>query len=203
MREVFADILSYIMLMLTAITLQNSVFTRGLGTSHLLSLADDTTDTFVFTGILTLCTTISGMLYWTVNRFLLQNLSFKRYIRPLSAVVCMSVAFFVVLFIIVKKAPMKTVQKAVAAMPSAAFNTLILGTIFLTENYSMNLVQTIVFSIGSAIGFMVAVLMITEGKYKLNNDASPNAFKGLPSMLMYLAGLSMAIYALTGHPFSI
>ena len=173
MREVFADILSYIMLMLTAITLQNSVFTRGLGTSHLLSLADDTTDTFVFTGILTLCTTISGMLYWTVNRFLLQNLSFKRYIRPLSAVVCMSV------------------------------NTLILGTIFLTENYSMNLVQTIVFSIGSAIGFMVAVLMITEGKDKLNNDAIPNAFKGLPSMLMYLAGLSMAIYALTGHPFSI
>ena len=203
MREVFADILTYVMLMLTAITLQNSVFTRGLGTIHLLSLADDTTDTFVFTAILTLCMTISGIFYWLINRYVLANLAFRRYIRPLSAVICMSVAFFIVLFVVVKKAPIKFVQKAVAAMPSAAFNTLILGTVFLTENYNMSLLQTIVFSVGSAIGFMIAVLMITEGKDKLNNDRIPKAFKGLPSMLMYLAGLSMAIYALTGHPFSI
>ena len=203
MREVLASIISYMMLMLTAITLQNSVFARGLGTGHLLSLADDTTDTFVFTFIMMICAVISGTLYWTVNRYLLMDLPYKRYIRPLCAIICMCIAFFIVLFVTVKKAPIKFVQKAVLAMPSAAFNTLIIGTIFLTENYGMSLLQMLVFSIGSAVGFMLAVLMITEGKDKLQNDAIPTSFKGLPAMLMYLAGLSMAIYALTGHPFSI
>jgi hypothetical protein len=43
---------------------------------------------------------------------------------------------------------------------------------------------------------------VTEGQRKLQNRSMPSAFKGLPATLLFLAGLSLAVFGLTGYTFS-
>lgn len=194
---------TYFILIVTAITVQNAVLARGLGISRLISLVDDTTDTVVFSVLLTATTTISGVLFYLLHTNVIRGRSDEDYIRPLAVVLCMSVAFLIVFILSVKLMPYKLVGKAAEAMPIATFNCMVFGTVVLSLSSSLDLIETIIFSVGSSIGFTLAVLLVTEGQRKLQNRDIPTAFKGLPATLLYLAGLSAAVYGLTGYTFSL
>lgn len=203
MNNILQMIGTYFILIVTAITVQNAVLARGLGISRLISLVDDTTDTVVFSVLLTATTTISGVLYYFLYNHVIAGQSGEFYIRTLAIVLCMSVAFLIVFVISVKLMPYDLVGKAAEAMPIATFNCMVFGTVVLSLSANLTLVETIIFSIGSSIGFTLAVLLVTEGQRKLQNRDIPAAFKGLPATLLYLAGLAVAVYGLTGYTFSL
>ena len=203
-NDIIEVVLSFLILTITAMTIQNAVLSRALGVERLISLIDDTTNTIVFGVLLTIVTMMSSVFYYLLNMFLLSDLSYRNYLKPLAMVLCMGVAFMIVFMLTVKFAPYEHLAKAVSALPVAAFNCTVIGTLLIafsaTRNYSIS--STIAYGLGSSIGFMLAVLLVTEGQRKLQNRSVPSAFKGLPATLLFLAGLSMAIYGLTGHTFS-
>ena len=203
MNSVLSMLGQYFLLLITAITVENAVLSRALGVSRLISLMDDTTDTLVFSILLTLTTTLSGVGYFFVYTKLIHNHNYEIYLRTAAIIVCMSVAFMFVFVLAVKLMPYDLVGKAAEAMPGATFNCMVFGTVVLSISSSLNIWETIVFSIGSSIGFMIAVLLVTEGQRKLQNRDIPAAFKGLPATLLYLAGLAVAVYGLTGYTFSL
>ena len=194
---------SYLLLAATAMTVENAVFSRAMGVSRLVSLIDDTTDTRVFAFLLGASMTLSGALFWYARGFVAGTMFDGTMFRALVAVLCMSVAFFLVFVLAVKFMPYQLVGKAAAAMPGAAFNSMVLGTLFLTYLNDLTLVETLVFCLASSLGFTGAVVLVTEGQRSLQNREMPAAFKGLPATLLYLSGLSMAVYALVGHVFSL
>lgn len=201
--EIIQAIGGYFLLAITAITVENAVLSRGLGISRLISLIDYTTDTKVFAILLTSSMTLSGVLYWLVCKFLPKEYVQGYMYIALAAILCMAVSFAVVFVMAVKLLPYNIVANAAAAMPGACFNSMVLGTLFLTAQNGMNLIETIIFCVFSSLGFIFAVILVTEGQQKLQNREMPAAFKGLPATLLYLSGLSMAVYALVGHVFSL
>ena len=60
-------------------------------------------------------------------------------------------------------------------------------------------VSSFFFVTGSALGYVLAVLVVTEGQRKLQNRNVPAPFKGLPVTLLYIGVLALAIYGFTGH----
>ena len=64
------------------------------------------------------------------------------------------------------------------------------------QNY--NLLQSIGFGFGSGVGYLVAVLVVDEGRRRLRSKDIPHIFRGLPSVLIYIGILSLAIYGLVG-----
>lgn len=203
MSNVLQMIGSMFILLLTAITVENAVLSRALGVSRLISLVDDTTDTFVFSVLLTATTTLSGVLYYFVYTYFLHGHEYEIYLRTLAIVLCMSVSFLLVFVLAVKLMPYELVGKAAEAMPVATFNCMVFGTVVLAMASSLTLLEVVIFSIGSSIGFTLAVMMVTEGQRKLQNRDIPAAFKGLPATLLYLAGLAVAVYGLTGFTFTL
>ena len=195
-------LVSFFTLALAAVTIQNAVLARALGVSRLLSLVDDTTDTLIFGILLTGVTVLSNILHFIADRLWLRNFRYSDHVRPLVLVVCMSVAFFAVLMLAVKFAPYGYVEKAASVLPSATFNCLVIGTLLLTSTKGLSALAGIGFGIGSGVGYVLAVLLVTEGEKKLQNSEMPAAFKGLPATLLYLAGLALAVYGLTGYSFS-
>jgi len=191
------------LLVLTAITVESAVFARALGLSRLISLVDDTTDTVVFSILLTVATTISGVLYYYAYSLFIEGVENEVYLRVFAVVLCMSVAFIIVFILAVKLMPYEYVGRAAEAMPAATFNCMVFGTVMLTVAERMSLGKTIIFGIGSSLGFTLAVLLVTEGQRKLQNRDIPAAFKGLPATLLYLAGLAIAMYGFTGRIFSL
>ena len=84
-----------------AVFAQNAVFTRALGVSRLVKLVDDTTvDSLTFGALLCAVQLISAPLGYFVNLWLAQY-PYRMYIRPLVMVLCSTVAFFIVLLVVV------------------------------------------------------------------------------------------------------
>ncbi|MEG0751448.1 MAG: Rnf-Nqr domain containing protein [Oscillospiraceae bacterium] len=184
-----------------AITVQNAVFARALGVSRLLSLVDDTTSTAIFGLQLTVITVLGTLGHYFLNLYILSLLPFGEYLRPLSIVLCMSVSFLLVFFLTIKLTPYKYVGKAVDMLPASTFNVIVFATILLTSASRYDLASSLIYAVGTSGGYLLAVLLVTEGQLKLRFSNIPIAFKGLPVTLLYLSGLALAIYGLTGYTF--
>ncbi|MEG0305431.1 MAG: Rnf-Nqr domain containing protein [Oscillospiraceae bacterium] len=199
MLDVFKSLGEFFLYAVIAVFAQNAVFSRSLGVSRLVKLVDDTTvDSITFGALLCFIQIISAPLAYFVNLFLVR-LSFKAYIRPLVLVLCSAVAFFIVLGVLVFVFKMESAKNVVAVLPMATFNCCILGTLFITTMQNFTLLQTLGFALGSGMGYVLAVVIVTEGQRKLQSRSVPTTFKGLPITLIYIGILALAIYGFTGH----
>ena len=59
--------------------------------------------------------------------------------------------------------------------------------------------EELVLGLGSGVGYLLAVLLVTEAQHRLRSKAIPSAFRGLPITLVYIGVLALAIYGFTGH----
>lgn len=196
-------ILNFLGIAIAAVLVQNIVLSRAIGVSSLLSLVDDTTSTAQFGLLLTSVTTLGGVFNWFVNYYGLSAFgSNAYYLRPLCLIACMSLAYLIVFVFVVKFTPSARLQKAADALPLATFNCTAIGTLLLSVSMQLELFDTICYSIGTGVGFVLAVLLVTEGQRKIQSDKTPVAFRGLPVTLLYIAGLALAIYGLLGYSFT-
>lgn len=199
MLDVIKPLGTFFLYAIIAVFAQNAVFSRALGVSRLVKLVDDTTvDSLTFGALLCFIQIISAPLGYFAN-MLISPLSFKAYIRPLVLVLCSAVAFFIVLGFLVFIFKLESAKNVVAVLPMATFNCCILGTLFITTTQNFTLLQTMGFALGSGIGYILAVMIVTEGQRKLRSRNIPSTFKGLPITLLYIGILSLAIYGFTGH----
>ena len=74
-----------------------------------------------------------------------------------------------------------------------------LGTLLVAASQNYNLLQSIGFGFGSGLGYVLAVLLVTEARHRLRSKAIPETFRGLPITLVYIGVLALAIYGFTGH----
>ena len=85
------------------------------------------------------------------------------------------------------------------ALPLAAVNSGVLGTALVERTQSFTLEQSMGFGLGSGLGYLLAVMLVTEADRRLRSEAIPEAFRGLPITLIYIGVLALAIYGFTGH----
>ncbi len=90
-----------------------------------------------------------------------------------------------------------------ALLPLATVNCCVLGTLLICANQNYTLLQTVGFSLGSGVGYLFAVLIVEEGRRRLRSKNVPTIFQGLPSSLIYMGILSLALYGLLGHTVAI
>ena len=89
--------------------------------------------------------------------------------------------------------------KLLRIVPVAALNSCVLGTVLVERTQSFTLMQSLGFGLGSGVGYLLAVLLVTEAQHRLRSKAIPSAFRGLPITLVYIGVLALAIYGFTGH----
>ena len=75
----------------------------------------------------------------------------------------------------------------------------LLGTALVERTQSFTLEQSMGFGLGSGLGYLLAVMLVTEADRRLRSEAIPEAFRGLPITLVYIGVLALAIYGFTGH----
>ena len=90
---------------------------------------------------------------------------------------------------------------AVVSMPVslATCSTAVLGTMLICANQNYTILQSVAFALGSGLGYVFAVFIVREGRRRLRSKAISSIFQGLPSSMIYIGVLSLAIYALVGH----
>lgn len=187
---------------IAAIFIENTIFTRALGTSRMIAVVKSPKTMLKFGVLLTCITTVSGFLAWAVN-LLISKLSFKLYIEPFVFVLVLIVVFVLASLVLFFVFP-QTYRKMSEILLLAVFNCASLGAILLPAHNSLLSVEASLptwlgFSFGTGIAFFMATLLVFEGTRKLKGSDIPAPFRGFPATLIYIGILSLAFYGLIGH----
>ena len=202
MSQLMNNLVSFFAYSILAIGAQNVIFSRGLGLSTGLRMINDPRkDTLYFCGALTFFQIVDSVLVYFITPLIYKSplADYARFITPVVIVLCCAISYILVVFgmgMFLKKSIFK---KIIHSLTSASINSAIVGTIILTLSRGMNLLETIGFGFGSSIGYLLAMLLISEGERKIRHDLVPENFKGLPVTIIYISVLALAIYGLTGH----
>lgn len=181
-----------------AILAQNAIFTRGLGVSRLVQLVGDKrTSSWWFALMLCITQVLVAPLAFYAGR-LLAPLPNRAQLRPVVYLACIAVVCLFEL-VVLKLAKGPRSGQLIRILPIAAVNSGVLGTVLVERTQSFTLEQSIGFGLGSGLGYLLAVMLVTEAQNRLRSRAIPEAFRGLPITLIYIGVLALAIYGFTGH----
>ena len=176
-----------------AIFAQNAVFTRSLGVSRLVQLVGDerTSSWLCITQVL-----VAPLAYFAGS--FIAPLPNRAQLRPVMYLTCIAaVCLFELLVLKLAKGPRS--GQLIRILPVAAVNSGVLGTVLVERTQSFTLEQSLGFGLGSGLGYLLAVMLVTEAQNRLRSRAIPEAFRGLPVTLIYIGVLALAIYGFTGH----
>ncbi len=191
---------SYAML---AVFVENAVLGRAFGVSRLVKLVnDEESNSLIFCILLGVIQMLASYMAFYANRVWLASSATNSYIRPLIFVLCMVIAFTIVLVAVAAIFPARVSRDALNILPTATFNSCIIGTLLITTTQGFTLSQTLGFALGSTLSYATVVFVLSEGEKRLNEVSIPKSLQGLPINLIYLAILSMAVYGMTGHMLS-
>ena len=181
-----------------AIFAQNAVFTRSLGVSRLVQLVgDERTSSWWFALMLCITQVLVAPLAYFAGSFI-APLPNRAQLRPVMYLTYIAaVCLFELLVLKLAKGPRS--GQLIRILPVAAVNSGVLGTVLVERTQSFTLEQSLGFGLGSGLGYLLAVMLVTEAQNRLRSRAIPEAFRGLPVTLIYIGVLALAIYGFTGH----
>lgn len=202
MNSILNMIVEFFAYALLAIGAQNALFTRALGlSSGMRMLSDPRKNTFYFCGALTVFQVMTSVIVYFVMPMISAAgfAHIRRFVLPAVIVIACTVSYVVVVTLLSIVVSKKRFKELIQSVTSASITGTIVGTVLLTNYQGLNLLQSIGFGLGSSVGYLLAMLLITEGDRKIAHDKVPESLRGLPITLVYISVLALAVYGLTGH----
>lgn len=190
-------IFQFFTMMLTALFVENIVFTRAIGTSWMFYLTKRPKELLRYVLLLMAVTTVSGLIGYPL-RGIVYNSEFRHVLIPLLYIAVMAVVYLAAYFLIKKFLP-DQFEHFGMTLGAAVFNCATLGSLLIPSSERLDLIGTIGYGIGMSLGFGFVVIMVSYGLTRLEYCRVPKIFRGIPIALIYLGLLSLAFYGLVGH----
>jgi electron transport complex protein RnfA len=89
-------------------------------------------------------------------------------------------------------------EKINIILPVLLINTVILALIPVLEPQINSIADSSIFGLGTGLGFLLLILVITCLRERLDNKYVPEAFRGVPLLLISMGILSMGLLGLAG-----
>lgn len=180
-----------------AVFVENTIFSRALGTSTLVIVARNRKNLLGFGLCVTYITAAISVLTYFVDKLWINNSSSYVYM-PLIYITILGIVYISTLLCMWKFAP-RLFARMRKYVHVSAFNCAVLGSMFLISKYCETLSDYFIHGLGIGLGFVFAVYMTAIVYDKIYSEKTPYAFRGYPLMLIYIGILSMAFWGLSGH----
>lgn len=184
------------MAILTAVLAENFVFARAFGVSTMIMSAKSKRN---LPGIcLGVCyfTVTASLVSWAVSRRI--GFSAEKPYVPLTYSLMIGALYAVTLVIafLIFRGKFGKIKKYVHI---AAFNSVVMGTIFLSASGCEGLEQFLLFGICAGLGFTAAAVMLSGVYSQLYSEDVPHAFRGYPAVMIFAGIIAMAVYGIMGR----
>ena len=147
-----------------AVFAQNAIFTRALGVSRLVQLVgDDRTSSWLFGLQLCITQVLVAPLAWYAGSWIVP-LENRAQLRPLAYVAAIAVVCTAEELVLGLGRRLPLAGKLLRIVPAAALNSCVLGTVLVERTQSFTLMQSLGFGLGSGVGYLLAVLLVTEAQ---------------------------------------
>lgn len=185
MREFF-------LYLLTAAFLENLVFSTGFGSSILLRISHKRQNLLPFSILLCFFTVVTMAICYPLD-LLIGTGVVAKWLRPLMMITVSALLYVGVVMLLMKKLP-SIYSRVKRMLPMTVFNNLVIGIVLIVnQKFSTTYLGALGLAFGACLGFLILSWLTEEGMERLDNPDVPKAFRGLPSILIYLGILALAL----------
>ena len=182
---------------LAAAVLQNVVLITGFGSSILLRVSRKRLNILPFSIILCIFTTLTTLVCFPLDELIGTGVVSK-WLRPLM-IISVTAVLYIVSVLILRSRFQALSNRISRLLTIAAFNNLVIGIAgIVNHQFAVTLPGAVGLSLGACAGFLLLSWLTAEGMERLDNPDVPKAFRGLPSILIYLGILSLALMGFEG-----
>lgn len=182
-------------ILLAAILTNNMVLSKFLGICPFLGVSKKTDTALSMSIAVTLVMVVSTAVTWPIYHFILSpNYTY------LETIVFILVIAAIVQFIeIFLKRYIKPIYNALGIyLPLITTNCAVLGITMLNITNELGFVQSLVNALGAGLGFMLAMLLFSGVRERLETADIPEFLKGLPITLVAAALVSLSFLGFAG-----
>jgi len=179
-----------------AIFVNNFILTRFLGLCPFFGVSRRTKPALGMGLAVIFVMTLSSVVTWIMYNLILIPLGLQYLQIIVFILVIATLVQFVELFL--KKANPVLYKTLGIYLPLITTNCAILGVAFLNVQESYSFIAALVFGISAGVGFLLALLLMSGIRERLELSKVPKAFSGLPIAFIVAALMSMAFLAFSG-----
>lgn len=182
------DLLSFFV---TVALLQNVILTTGFGSSVMLHMVRKPKNIWLFSGLLGVFSTLTVIIAYPLDQ--LFGTEMTNLWRPFM-MIAITVVLYVAANLLLKWLAPNFYSRVSRMLPMAAFNNLVTGIALISNaHFAAGLGGNIGLAIGSCLSFGMLTWLTAEGIERMDNPDMPEAFRGMPSTLVYVGLLGLAL----------
>jgi len=188
--------LTYISIIVTAIFINNIVFSQFLGICPFLGVSKRISSALGMGAAVTFVITLATVVAWLLQNYVLNPLG----LQFLQTIVFILVIAFLVqlLEIVMKKIAPPLYQSLGVFLPLITTNCAVLGVAILVIQKEFNLLEAVTYGVATSIGFTLALWIFAGIREQLDLVKSPRAMRGVPLALICAGILAMAFMGFSG-----
>ncbi len=188
--------LSYFAIIIGAIFVNNVVLAQFLGICPFLGVSSKVETSLGMSAAVTFVMAIASVVAWLIQTYVLNTLHIE-YMQTIVFILVIA-ALVQMVEIILKKVSPSLYQALGIFLPLITTNCAVLGVAILMIQKEFNLLQSLTYSVATAIGFGVALVLFAGIRERLDFEEVPAALKGVPIALISAGILAMAFMGFTG-----
>ncbi|MFO7254561.1 electron transport complex protein RnfA [Limnochorda sp.] len=185
-----------IMLFVGAALVNNFLLSRFLGICPFLGVTRELKSALSMGGAVTFVMLVTGLVVWPLQHYVLD---------PLGLGFLQTVAFILIIAVLVQLLEMFIRKMSPALyeafgiyLPLITTNCAILGLALLVVGEGFTLAQTLIFALGSAAGYTLAMLMMAGIRQEMEFADVPQAFQGTAISLLIAGLMALAFLGFGG-----
>jgi Na+-translocating ferredoxin:NAD+ oxidoreductase subunit A len=188
--------MTYILIFISAVFVNNIVLAQFLGICPFLGVSKKIETAIGMSGAVAFVMTIATIFTFIIQKFVLEpfNIGFLQTITFILIIA----ALVQMVELILKKVSASLYQALGVFLPLITTNCAILGVAILVIQKDMNLVESVVFAISTAVGFGLALVLFAGIREQLSMTKLPKGMEGTPISLLTAGLLAMAFMGFAG-----
>lgn len=177
---------------ITALIAENIILTKFLGICSFLGTANKEKNAIGMGLSVSFVVIISTILTFLINKYILipTNSTYLQTITFILVIAC----FVQIAEIIIKKCFRELYDSLGIYLPLITTNCAVFGIILLNAKMNYTLLEALVNSLGSCLGFIIVLYIFAGNREKLGKNDIISSFKGIPIALI-TAGIMALIFA--------
>lgn len=188
--------LSYFAIIIGAIFVNNVVLAQFLGICPFLGVSSKVETSLGMGAAVTFVMALASVVAWALQTYVLVPLGIE-YMQTIVFILVIA-ALVQMVEIMLKKISPALYQALGIFLPLITTNCAVLGVAILMISKEFNLLQSVVYSIATAVGFALALVIFAGIRERLELENIPKAMQGIPVALVAAGILAMAFMGFSG-----
>ena len=188
--------MTYILIFISAVFVNNIVLSQFLGICPFLGVSKKIDTALGMSGAVAFVMTIATIFTYIIQKTVLDPFNIG-FIQTITFILIIA-ALVQLVEIILKKVSPALYQALGVFLPLITTNCTILGVAILVVQKDLNLIESVVFAISTALGFGLALVLFAGIREQLSMMKLPKGMEGTPISLLTAGLLAMAFMGFAG-----